>query len=45
MALFVEHVSALSADITSFIKSKVTEWMVYQASLIQDLFTNIWWES
>lgn len=26
MALFVEHISTLSADITSVRKSKVTEW-------------------
>ena len=45
LALFVEHISALSADITSFIKSKVTEWMMSQASFIQALFGNICWES
>lgn len=45
MALFVEHISALSADITSYIKSKVTEWMASQASFIQALFGNICWES
>ena len=27
MALFVEHISTLSADITSVLKSKVTEWI------------------
>ena len=26
MALFVEHISMLSADITACIKSKVTDW-------------------
>ena len=26
MALFAEHISSLSADITDVIKSKVTEW-------------------
>jgi len=41
MALFVEHIGALSADITSFIKSKVNEWMLSQASFIQTLFGNI----
>ena len=45
MALFVEHISTLSADITSLLKSKVTEWMVSQASFIQALFGNICWES
>ncbi len=45
LALFVEHISALSADITSFIKSKVTEWMMSQASFIQALLGNICWES
>ena len=45
MALFVEHISTLSADITSLIKSKVTEWMMSQASFIQALFGNICWES
>lgn len=45
MALFVEHISTLSADITSFIKSKVTEWMLSQASFIRALFGNICWES
>ena len=44
-ALFVEHISSLSADITSLLKSKVTEWMVSQASFIQALFGNICWES
>ena len=45
MALFVEHISTLSADITSLIKSKVTKWMMSQALFIQALFGNIWWES
>lgn len=45
MALFVEHISTLSADITSLIKSKVTEWMMSQSSFIQALFGNICWES
>lgn len=45
MALFVEHISALSADITSVIKSKVTEWISSQASFIQVLFGNMCWES
>ena len=45
MALFVEHISTLSADITTVIKSKVTQWMASQASFIQSLFENICWES
>ena len=45
MALFVEHMSALSADITSVLKSKVTEWIASQAAFIQALFKNICWES
>lgn len=45
MALFVEYISALSADITSVIKSKVTEWMSSQALFIQALFGNMCWES
>lgn len=45
MALFVEHMSTLCADITSVLKSKVTEWIASQAAFIQDLFGNICWES
>ncbi len=45
MALFVEQFSALPADITACIKSKVTEWMNSQAAFIQALFENICWES
>lgn len=45
MALFVEHISSLAADITSVIKSKVSEWIASQASFIQALFGNICWES
>lgn len=45
MALFVEHTLTLSADITSCMKSKVTDWMMSQASFIQALFGNIRWES
>ena len=37
MALFVEHISTLSADITSVLKSKVTEWIASQAIFIQAL--------
>lgn len=45
MALFVEHISTLSGDITAYIKTKVTDWMMSQASFIQALFRNIRWES
>lgn len=45
IALFVEHISTLSADIISCIKSKVADWMMSQASFIQALFRNICWES
>ena len=45
MALFVEHISNLSADITSVIKCKVSEWIGSQATFIQALFGNICWES
>ena len=45
LALFVEHISTLSADITACVKSKVTEWMNSQAAFIQALFKNICWES
>ncbi len=38
MALFAEQLSALSADITACIKSKVTKWMDSQAAFIQALF-------
>ncbi len=45
MALFVEHISALSADSITCIKSKVTEWMNSQAVFMQALFEDICWES
>ena len=45
MALFVEHISTLSADITSVRKSKVTEWIASQAGFIQALLGSICWES
>lgn len=45
MALFVEHISTLSADITACIKSKVTDWISSQTAFIQALFGNICWES
>ena len=38
MALFVEHISVLPADITAYIKSKVTNWMHSQVAFIQTLF-------
>ena len=45
MALFVEQIGELSADITACIKSKVTDWIKSQALFIQALFGNICWES
>ena len=45
MALFVEHISQLSADITSVIKCKVNEWISSQPLFIQALFGNLCWES
>ena len=45
MALFAEHISSLSADITDVIKNKVIEWISTQAAFIQALFKNICWES
>ena len=45
MALFVEHISTLSADITSVRKSKVTEWIASQAGFIQALHGSICLES
>ena len=45
MSLFVEHILTLSADITSIIKCKVSEWIASQAAFIQTLFRDISWES
>lgn len=45
MALFMEHISTLSVDITSIIKCKVSEWIASQVTFIQTLFQNISWES
>ena len=45
MALFVEHISMLSADITACIKRKVTDWIASQAKFIQALYADISWES
>lgn len=45
MALFVDQVNSFAADITSIIKSKVTEWINSQSLFIQALFGNISWES
>ena len=42
---FVEHILTLSADITSIIKCKVSEWIASQAAFIQTLFRDISWES
>ena len=38
MALFVEHILTLSADITSIIKCKISEWIASQAAFIRALF-------
>ena len=45
MALFVEHISILSADIATCIKSTVIDWIASQAKFIQALFADISWES
>ena len=45
MALFMEQFGALSADITTYVKSKVTDWIKSQASFIQAMFGNVCWES
>ena len=45
MALFVEHILTLSADITSIIKCKISEWIASQAAFIRALFRDISWES
>lgn len=45
MALFVEQVNNYAANITTIIKSKVSEWIDSQASFIQVLFRDISWES
>lgn len=37
MALFVEHVLTLSADITSIIKCKVSEWIASKATFIHNV--------
>lgn len=45
MALFVEHISMLSVDITACIKSKVIDWIASQIKFIQALFADITWKS
>lgn len=45
MALFVEQVNNYAANITTIIKSKVSEWIDSQALFIQALFRDISWES
>lgn len=42
MALFVEHISTLSADITSVLKSKVTEWIASQAASILHMILHLY---
>ncbi len=45
MALFVEQLNILSADIANIIKSKLYNWVTSQSSFIRDLFANLGWES
>ena len=45
MALSVEHLINLPAEITNILKNKVYEWMNSQALFIQALFGNLSWES
>jgi hypothetical protein len=45
MALFMEHLNTVAANITEVVKSKLQLWMSSQASFIQAMFANISWES
>lgn len=45
MALFVDTMASLSAEITKLIKSKLNDWMNSQALFIQALFSDFCWES
>lgn len=45
MALFVNMVTDIPAEITKMIKSKVSEWISSQALFIQALFGELCWES
>lgn len=45
MALLVEHLNTVTADITEVVKSKLQLWMASQASFIQAMFANLSWES
>lgn len=45
MALFMEYLNTVTADITELVKSKLQLWMSSQASFIQAMFANISWES
>lgn len=45
MALFVEQVNNLPAQITNIVKCKVDDWMQSQATFIQALFGKLCWES
>lgn len=45
LALFVEQLCNIPVDITSIIKSKVSEWIKSQALFIQALFKEFKWES
>ena len=42
MALFVEHISTHSADITSVLKSKITEWIASQAASILHMILHLY---
>lgn len=45
MALLVEHLNTVTANITEVVKSKLQLWIASQASFIQAMFTNLSWES
>lgn len=45
MALFMELLCKIPAEITSNLKSKVHDWMLSQPLFIQALFSNFCWES
>lgn len=45
MALFVEQLMNLPADITNIIKSKIDDWLKSQAFFIQALYGNLCRES
>lgn len=45
MALFVEHLNTVAADLTKVVKSKLQYWMSSQAAFIQAMFASLCWES